>query len=449
MRPLLVLAVLAVLAGCSTREVSEIDPRQTREELKDVPVHINRDLDLLFVIDDSGSMAEEQASLTANFQTFINVLETLEGGLPDVHIGVVSSDLGAGPYAIAGCQGDGDGGALRVGDASCAPVGAGFLSDVSDGAGGRIRNYPGTLAEAFACNASLGTTGCGFEQHLESMRRALDGSSPGNAGFLRDDAYLAVVFIADEDDCSTRDAAMFDPAATELGALSSFRCFEHGVECDATGCYPREDSPFMYGIQEYVDFLKSLKDDDSLVIVSAIAGNPEPVAVGVDEDGNPALVPSCQSAFGSAAPAVRLKAFIDQFPNRNAFTTICNEDLSDGLALLGGLIRESLVGNPCIEGTLVDVAPDTAGLQFECSVSDVRNPGDDDQEETLLPPCDAGSGIPCWQLVEDRAGCADTPTGLTLVVERGDASVPPGTHVQARCLTCEDGDGDAVCDEAP
>jgi hypothetical protein len=426
------LVPLLLLAGCSAHELGDQEPVRACEELKDMPVVIKRDMDILFVVDNSASMAEEQASLTASFPALIAVLETLEGGLPDVHIGVVSSDLGAGPYAIDGCQ-DGDGGALQVGDPACAPA-AGFISNVTDGYG-RVTNYPGTLAEAFACNASLGTTGCGFEQHLESMRRALDGSNPDNAGFLRDDAYLVVVFIADEDDCSTRDPAMFDPLAAELGPLSSFRCFEHGVECDATGCFPREDSPFMHGVQEYVDFLKGLKDDDSLIVVSTIVGAPEPVVVGP----GPVLEPSCQSGSGSAAPAVRLSHFAEQFPNRSSFTSICEEDLSEGLALVGELAKRTL-GAPCLDADLVDFDPLAPGLQFECVVSEVRNLGEADQEERLLPACGPDAPIPCFEIAQDRDMCPDTPTGLTLVIERGGLSVPPGTHVQARCRTRCDGD---------
>jgi hypothetical protein len=467
---------LGLLAGCPSREISPVDPVQDKEEFKDIPVQLNRDVDILFVVDNSGSMAEEQASLTANFPVFTNVLETIEGGLPNVHIGVVSTDVGAGPFAISGCQGSGDNGALLVGDTTCRPTGANYISDVSDGAGGRTTNYPGTLAAAFSCNASLGITGCGFEMQLESMRRALNGSNGGNAGFLRDSAYLAVIFITDEDDCSTENTQMFDTSQnsidSELGFLSSFRCYEFGVDCETgndsprapgprTGCFPMEDSPYMFGVQEYVDFLKSLKDDDSLIIVANIAGNPEPVQVGQDPEmpERPALVPSCQSASGKADPAVRLNFFAQQFPNRNAFTTICNEDLSDGLQLVAELLKEA-IGNPCIEALLKDQDPSTPELDYECTVSDVVNPGTDEQEETVLPFCNmasaedtdpsnapASTNLPCWHLIEDTASCPDTPTNLTLIVERGDVSVPTGTHVQARCVTCVDGNANGTCDE--
>jgi hypothetical protein len=38
-------------------------------------------------------------------------------------------------------------------------------------------------------------------------------AGPGmpNEGFLRDDSLLAIVYVTDEDDCSTGNAALFNP----------------------------------------------------------------------------------------------------------------------------------------------------------------------------------------------------------------------------------------------
>jgi len=107
---------------------------------------------------------------------------------------------------------------------------------------------------AFQCIAKLGTQGCGYEHSLESARRALDPQSNINPGFLRDDAFLAIVFITDEDDCSARNPQLFDPtqaALTDpLGPLTSFRCFEFGITCDINdrnkmgprhNCVPAQD----------------------------------------------------------------------------------------------------------------------------------------------------------------------------------------------------------------
>jgi hypothetical protein len=190
----------------------------------------------------------------------------------------------------------------------------------------------------------------------------------------------------------------------------------------------------MYKVGDYVSFLKGLKDNPKQVIVAGIIGNPTPVTVGVDDQDNPELEPSCVSAAGEADPAVRLKHFLDQFPQRNTTTTICNEDLSDALILVAELLKKS-IGDPCIEGD-IDIYPDEPGIQYECQVSDVRYPGEDRQEETILPECEnpASPTLPCWHLQEDLENCDKTVTNLALVVERGPGTVPFGTYVVARCV---------------
>jgi hypothetical protein len=69
---------------------------------------------------------------------------------------------------------------------------------------------------AFSCVATLAGGGCGIEQPLEAMKLALD-NHPDNVGFLRPLSHLAVVIIADEDDCSARDATtLFDPEPVDV-----------------------------------------------------------------------------------------------------------------------------------------------------------------------------------------------------------------------------------------
>src|SRR5882724_2827343 len=80
------LLALAVLAGCPDRSIDKVNPAQGRVETKDIPVNVNRNLDLLFLIDDSPSMADKQSNLAKNFPRFIEVLSSIPGGLPNVHI---------------------------------------------------------------------------------------------------------------------------------------------------------------------------------------------------------------------------------------------------------------------------------------------------------------------------------------------------------------------------
>ena len=112
-------AMLVPVTGCPDRTIAEVPVDQDKIEQLDIPA-VPKGFDILFVIDDSGSMVDEQASLRANFPKMIEVLEQLEGGLPDVHIGVVTPNMGTSATdgssaAPAGtCSGQGEGGALRA-----------------------------------------------------------------------------------------------------------------------------------------------------------------------------------------------------------------------------------------------------------------------------------------------------------------------------------------------
>ncbi|HTE51763.1 MAG TPA: hypothetical protein VK698_13005, partial [Kofleriaceae bacterium] len=367
---------LVLVAGCPTRDVTSLPLRRSGEQVSEIPASVRPDLDLLFVIDNSSSMAGEQQLLGENFPRFIEKLGEARGGLPDLHLGVVSSDLGIAPFALpargtgGACEGEGDRGRLLRGPpGSDCPLAAGdrFLRD-SIGPGGRDINYPpGELAATFACMAELGVTGCGFEQHLEAMRRALD-DNPDNAGFVRDDALLAIVLIADEDDCSARDPALFDPDRADLGPQQDFRCFEYGVECDPdrprqlgskASCAPRVDSELVEPVETYVDFLRELKGDEGRIVVAGIVGDGGPVVV-AERGTGPAhewtLEPTCTTPDGGLAEAaVRQRAFIDAFPARSTAQTICpaDGDLSSALTVIGQLVGQVL-GSPCIPGRLRD-----------------------------------------------------------------------------------------------
>jgi hypothetical protein len=338
------------LSACSVEAQVGERPRGTTPE--GVPK-----LDVLFVIDDSGSMGQEQASLAANFPVFMDALAELPTGLPDLHVGVVSSDLGlsstsgAGAATIAGCLGEGDEGALHAGSSpACAAstLTDNFLaSNVTEL--GRVNNFTGELSDAFSCIATLGTGGCGFEQHLRSMRRALE-PNPANDGFLRPDAFLAVVVIADEDDCSAATDEVFDLEATDPVPISSFRCTYHGVTCggappSAPGtfddCQPR-GAGALHHPQEFVDFLNGLKSDPTKIMVSVVGGNIEPFQVEPDLTGALSLAPSCSTGLGDAVPATRLSWFAQQFGERGSFHTICADDLTPAIAAIGSTVRSRI-----------------------------------------------------------------------------------------------------------
>ena len=442
----------SALAGCPDRSVSVLDPVQDNVETKDLPAVRTADVDILFLIDNSGSMAEEQSSLRANFGKFMDVLATIEGGMPNVHIGVATSNLGqsagdgVGNASFgAGCVGTGDDGALRT-----APSVTGrFIIDEESSAGARTKNYAGTLGDAFSALADVGTGGCGIEQHLGAVKRAL--SSPSNAGFLRENAKLAVIFIADEDDCSLAHKSLFEGATD--GTAVNFRCTQQGIECDGGGdlttpglrteCQPKPDSAYLAEVDSYVDYLKSLKRNPaSDLIVAGIVGDPDPVEIIKDAQDRSILKPSCSYGGQFAYPAVRTADFLSQF-EFNVRETICESDLSSALVQIGAEIKRA-GGDPCFEAPLADVDPETVGLQADCTVSDVqRLPDGSDKELAVIPACSTGK-IPCWHIELDETRCYYTSTKLSLLIERGGVLPPSDLHVKASCVTTDPGTGPVI-----
>lgn len=455
MRAQLALVLVALLPGCPDRTIAGVSSEQGTVDVKDIPAVPRRDVDILFLIDDSPSMKEEQASLRANFSRFISVLESLDGGLPNIHIGVTTPNLGTsaidGSHAmsVGTCIGDGDGGKLR----KLPGGGPAFISDLDNGAGGRTRNYTGTLTEAFAQIAEVGSNGCGIEQHLEAVKRALD-NNPANSGFLRPNAYLAVIIVADEDDCSLARSTLFegntgDPA---YGDRVNFKCTHEGIECDTPNtdleqlglrqdCHPKYDSTQITQIDRYVDFLKRLKTEPRDVIVAGIVGDAGPFEV--VKKGTVSVIKQSCTYNGPAGPqyaypGIRMMDFLGQFANRNTRTTICNEDLSGGMTQIGALLKRTLA-DPCFGLQLADADLEAPGTQYDCSVVETRyRPNQPDEELRVIPICDATkSRIPCWRIEEDLQHCSYTKTNphLKLVVERGGEIPAPDIHVRASCVT--------------
>lgn len=260
-------------------------------------------MDIVFVVDDSGSMVEEQTNLANNFPQFANVLSTFttaDGDPLDYRVAVTTTgrdidytlDIGGGmQYPMSE---DGDNGAFKN---NC-NLNKRWL-EPSDA----------NMSQTLACRAKVGTEGPGYEMPLLMSKWALgprvaDGT---NAGFVRDDALLAIVMLTDEDDSSTE---------------------QNNFQMSATSQPPVDWHP-----QHQVQFLDSLKGHRSRWAAGVIAG-----------DG------ACSSSFGEAADAVRLKEFVnlanDGGTTQAVFSSICAGDLTVGLeaalntfqAACGGII---------------------------------------------------------------------------------------------------------------
>jgi hypothetical protein len=438
---------LLALGGCGLNVIHVGDDPDEMKEVATIPSAVNRELDLLFMIDDSPSMTDKQTALLASFPKMMDQLASLDGGLPDVHIGVATSDLGTvgtngvrapaiGGTAQGGCSGDGKAGVLQ--NVNTTALAGKFIDDIADGMGGRTRNYTGELSDVFTSIATVGANGCGFEQTLGATQRALDPVTTPNAGFIRPLANLAIVILSDEDDCTASDTtSLLTTDTTTLGPLQSFRCTRYGVTCDEggtttdemnqvgakSGCHASASSPNVAGVQPIVDFVKDLKADPSQVMVAAIVGNPDPVQIELRPPPGsvtpvPALAHSCQYAGtdGSievADPAVRIAQFVDAFDGRGAVTSVCDADLSLPLENIG-LRAKQLMGDPCIPIALAHPENPT------CTVSDGTAP---------MPACGTTTGD-CWRIVSDTFRCAQSPDHLRVEIDRTSAPTQPYAHVK-------------------
>ena len=429
-----------------------------------VPAVPTTQLDLLLVVDNSAAMAVEQQQLAAAAPALLAALITHVGRLPDLHVGVVTSNAGAaGAPGVPGCPPLGDDGALAVlvpfSTERCGGVTDDYVRDVAGANGDRVRNYGGDLAEALGCLVERGTTGCGFEMHLESAWRALQ---PGrNPGFRRADAHLALVVVADEDDCSTADGTVFgDPLATltsPLGPRTSFRCHEFGVVCDddpaprefgpRQGCRPRADSPYMFPLGRYVDFVRTVETAPGRVSVAGIVGTFDGSHLAVVQDptpGAPALQPAVERSCGldpsdplaGASPPVRLAAFLAAFSDRTSQASACADRYDLALSEVAAVAARGMAGVRCLGDTLADLDATSPGLQPSCTVTLVNDPPGPGRTDTLLAPCvgaAAPPGPPCWTLDPDPALCPGAAAAFRLVP--GTTPPYPGAIVEARCLT--------------
>jgi hypothetical protein len=179
------------------------------------------EVDILWVIDDSGSMAEEQASLIAGFASFAQQLD--ESGTR-FQIGVITTSF-----------------------------------DYTDPDRGVLIGEPPILTPAddyrtlFPQRTTVGTAGSDKEKGLEAAVFALHPTMTleggPNQGFVREDAQLLVVIVSDEEDCS------------DEGVLE-------GQPPEA--CYTQMDE--LPPVQHFLEDLQGLKDDSALVQVGAIVG---------------------------------------------------------------------------------------------------------------------------------------------------------------------------------
>ena len=219
-KTLLIASSVLVLNSCD-KGGSSFSVLSDSSTFQQTAVFEPRKLDVLFLVDNSGSMAASQTNLANNFSSFID--RFISKGY-DFKIAVGTSDAFYGDQFLAsGCS-------------LCNVNQTRFRSGVTPSPVYIIdkNNYDLTLASEvtrlksdFSLNVKVGTNGSGDERAFSSIKAVLNSSL--NSGFHRSDAYLSVIIISDADDFSHDDINLNESYA----------------------------QPTLHTVQTYVDFLNT------------------------------------------------------------------------------------------------------------------------------------------------------------------------------------------------
>lgn len=304
-----------------------------------------RPVDILLVVDNSGSMCEEQQNLVDNFfddgcpiadlgavpeawrdpdEATLNELSAQCGMVQvlaalgvDARFGVITTDVGpcdnrygiaddpafAGHPNICGDTQPLDWGRRPQRGCLQAPAGAPrFVDMADDDVGGRFAGLIG----------AVGTYGSGFERGLDAARIFLEADAPAAgcegdaAAFLRPGADLLVVFLSDEDDCSHPTSADFPDENAGEGCTGTEDYPEvREPPVSASYCYQRSGA--LTPVSEFVTFFDQLAAAEGKTVrVASVGGgvyvdnavDPTPAGCRIDENGKPDGV--CTASQGNS-----------------------------------------------------------------------------------------------------------------------------------------------------
>ncbi|MBX3022293.1 MAG: hypothetical protein KF799_11525 [Bdellovibrionales bacterium] len=189
---------------------------------------VDTKIDVMWVIDNSGSMASSQANLANNFSYFI---QEFAGKGYDFQMAVTNTHAYlSGPLWTpffnsnprpAYFEGQSQEWISRWRDG--APTSWGGLGN--SGVYLMNKNTP-NLAQTFMVNATQGVGGQGDERSLDSMVAAL--TNQWNQGFKRNGSFLAVIILTDEDDFSNNSTKHYESYDRPLTPISDFVTFLDG-----------------------------------------------------------------------------------------------------------------------------------------------------------------------------------------------------------------------------
>jgi hypothetical protein len=246
-------------------------------------------VDLVFVIDNSVSMGDYQAALGLAFPAFASTLDSALPAGTSLHVGVTSTEMG---YSGSGNTTINNGECTFLGDGG-QPSDAFYITpDVTDtgrnGAQGRLYQppnggptyfeyvtggNPAELAAWFTSAAAVGTNGSNIEMSTAPAGWVADPANAAtNAGFIRDEgAVLVVFFMQDEPDQTPLvidgqpgGMAMLDKLVAAKAGCGGIDCiiaggFLNEQACAAQGNLPLDD--FLAGVGE-TPVVEPLPDED-------------------------------------------------------------------------------------------------------------------------------------------------------------------------------------------
>jgi hypothetical protein len=463
----------------------------------------NPKVDILFVLDDGSSSTEIKQKLSAQMPLFLAVLKGLPTQL-DLHIAVATTDLGAPGDATDQimCTAQGDNGAFQIAPkGTCTTTlmnGATYLADDGNG----VTNFTDPIASVLQCISMVGGSGCGFRQPLAAAARALGADNvvngvptppPTNVGFLRSDAYLALIFLTEYDDCSV-------PAGTELfslnggeqnlanplGPMAHYRCNQFGHLCkdpassspqalimpplkppsdaqgtpamptlDLTDCQDNDQGTgLLIPVSTLVSQIKALKaDPDNQIIVSSISGPPTPYAVawlpGTGQDTQPGeLWPQIEASCGAAGgdnvnpeatmnatdgsagePGVRLAAFVNGFSD-SVLASICDASYASATQVIATKVGQLPINATCLSG---QIRLNLDGVPNCTVVAQVADAGGT-SKSVPYANCEANdNNPPCWMAVTGAMTCPGVTFNVT------EAPAAPSSSITVSCQVCNPG----------
>ena len=160
--------------GSSTGGTTTGQTAQWADEAFSQTAGERKKLDIIWVIDNSGSMAEEQASLGSNFSSFIN--DFIDENV-DFKMGVTTTDTrtNGGGYA--------------------------YSTSLADLTSARAQADEADFKADFARHVNVGIRGDGNEKGLQASESFINRYKDS---WMRSDAYLVVVYLSDEEDQSPK-----------------------------------------------------------------------------------------------------------------------------------------------------------------------------------------------------------------------------------------------------